>query len=169
MKTILKYLKKKTLLSPLEFFKLLITSFLFVWVDKRSLLKFFRIYWGLLCAKHFTGMSGFPFYNLHDGYFNPILQRSKPRLKERLRNTSKVIELGSRGHRILTQGQQSLRTVLFAAHQAASNGIQTEQNGQRQKGGGRQRSVQEGCCSNVVRGSLLPSPGEVVLRLGKFC
>lgn len=101
-------------------------------------------------------MSGFPFHNLRDGCFNPILQRSKPRLKERLRNMSKVIELGSRGHRILTQGQPTLKTVLFAAHQAASNGIQTEQNGQRQKGG---RGEAEKCAGRLLqqRGRRLPT------------
>jgi hypothetical protein len=33
MKTILKYLKKETSPSPLEFFKLSITLLLFIWVD----------------------------------------------------------------------------------------------------------------------------------------
>lgn len=64
MKTTLKYLKKKTLPSPLEFLKSLITLPLFICIDKGSVSKFFSIHWCLLGAKHFTSMNWFPFHNL---------------------------------------------------------------------------------------------------------
>lgn len=51
---------------------------------------------------------------------------------------SKVIELISRGRRILTHRCPTLKTTIFAAHQATSKGTQNRVERDRRKGGGRE-------------------------------
>lgn len=64
---------------------------------------------------------------------------------------SKVIELVSSGHRILTQMSPTLKPVLSSAYQAVSyDGMNRMESIERQKERGRQSSVQEDC-SNADR------------------
>lgn len=64
---------------------------------------------------------------------------------------SKVIELVSSGHRILTLMSPTLKPVLSSAYQAVSyDGINRMESIERQKERGRQSSVQEDC-SNTDR------------------
>lgn len=64
---------------------------------------------------------------------------------------SKVIELVSSGHRILTQMSPTLKPVLSSAYQAVSyDGINRMESIERQKERGRQSGVQEDC-SNADR------------------
>lgn len=63
---------------------------------------------------------------------------------------SKVIELGSRSHRILTQMDPAFKRVLFSAHQAASHKCTTDRSIKSDLKRQRQQSSMQEDCSHTA-------------------